>query len=127
MKFSVNSPCPCGSGKKYKKCCGILHKGAIAKDALELMKSRYSAFAVGNVDYIIKTSTFQKDKDDLKSFCDACVFYKLQIIDFTPYEDEAFVTFKATISCAETDNSFSEKSRFIKQNGRWLYESGEIL
>jgi len=48
MKFSVNNPCPCGSGKKYKKCCGILHKGVIAKDALELMKSCYSAFAVDN-------------------------------------------------------------------------------
>lgn len=22
-KFPVNQPCPCGSGKKYKKCCGI--------------------------------------------------------------------------------------------------------
>lgn len=21
-KISRNSPCPCGSGKKYKKCCG---------------------------------------------------------------------------------------------------------
>src|SRR5579871_520804 len=21
-KFPVNAPCPCGSGKKYKKCCG---------------------------------------------------------------------------------------------------------
>ena len=68
MKFSPNNPCPCGSGKKYKKCCQIYHKGKIAKSALELMKSRYSAFAVGDIDYIIKTSTFQKDFDDLKSF-----------------------------------------------------------
>ena len=21
-KFGRNDPCPCGSGKKYKKCCG---------------------------------------------------------------------------------------------------------
>jgi len=127
MKFSINQPCPCGSGKKYKKCCGILHKGAIAKDALELMKSRYSAFAVGNVDYIVKTSTFQKDKDDLKSFCDACVFYKLQIIEFIDGNSEAFVTFKATLFCDEQDNSFTEKSRFIKENGKWYYQSGQIL
>lgn len=20
-KFGINKPCPCGSGKKYKKCC----------------------------------------------------------------------------------------------------------
>ena len=23
-KISRNEPCPCGSGKKYKKCCGSL-------------------------------------------------------------------------------------------------------
>jgi preprotein translocase subunit SecA len=23
-KISRNEPCPCGSGKKYKKCCGAL-------------------------------------------------------------------------------------------------------
>ena len=23
IKISVNEPCPCGSGKKYKKCCGL--------------------------------------------------------------------------------------------------------
>jgi uncharacterized protein YecA (UPF0149 family) len=22
MKVGRNDPCPCGSGKKYKKCCG---------------------------------------------------------------------------------------------------------
>ena len=24
-KIGRNEPCPCGSGKKYKKCCGLLH------------------------------------------------------------------------------------------------------
>jgi len=127
MKFSINSPCPCGSGKKYKKCCQIFHKGANAKDALTLMKSRYSAFAVGAIDYIIKTSTFQKDYNDLKSFSDTCNFKKLKIIDFKENKDEAFVTFSATIICQGQDNSFSEKSRFIKIDGKWFYENGEIL
>jgi SEC-C motif-containing protein len=127
MKFSVNSPCPCGSGIKYKKCCGIFHKGAIAKTALDLMKSRFSAFAIGKIDYIINTSTFQKDFDDLKSFSNNCEFKKLEILDFIDENSEAFVTFKATIFCEEQDNSFIEKSRFIKKEGRWYYESGQIL
>jgi SEC-C motif-containing protein len=127
MKFSINNPCPCGSGKKYKKCCGILHKGAVAKNALELMKSRYSAFAIGKIDYIIKTSTFQTDYDDLKSFSDACEFQKLEILEFCDGNSEAFVTFRATIFCQEQDNSFVEKSKFIKQGNIWLYESGEVL
>jgi SEC-C motif-containing protein len=41
MKFSINNPCPCGSGVKYKKCCAKYHKGLVAKTALELMKSRF--------------------------------------------------------------------------------------
>jgi SEC-C motif-containing protein len=127
MKFSINAPCPCGSGIKYKKCCGVFHKGVIAKTALELMKSRYTAFAIGKIDYIIKTSTFQKDFDDLKSFSNSCKFKKLEILEFLDGSREAYVIFRATIFCDTQDNSFTEKSRFIKENGKWYYESGQIL
>jgi len=126
-KFSLNSPCPCGSKKKYKKCCKIYHDGAKAKDALSLMKSRYSAFAVGKIDYIIKTSTFQKDFDELKAFSDGCEFKKLEILEFVDDSEEAYVTFRATIYCQGGDASFTEKSRFIKKDGKWFYEGGEIL
>ncbi|MCT7612512.1 SEC-C metal-binding domain-containing protein [Aliarcobacter butzleri] len=38
MKISVNSLCPCGSLKKYKKCCKIFHdnikKGLIKKNGV---------------------------------------------------------------------------------------------
>ncbi|HHD72452.1 MAG TPA: zinc chelation protein SecC, partial [Epsilonproteobacteria bacterium] len=27
-KYSPNLPCPCQSGRKYKKCCALYHKGA---------------------------------------------------------------------------------------------------
>ena len=132
MKFSINSKCPCNSGKKYKKCCQIYHKGCYPKDALTLMKSRYSAFVIGEVKYIISTSTFQKDYQDLKNFSDGCDFKKLTIIEFEDIDSidsskEAFVTFKADIFCDGQDNSFCEKSRFVYIDGKWLYESGEIL
>ena len=126
-KLSPNSPCPCTSKKKYKKCCKPYHDGANAKDALSLMKSRYSAFAVGKIDYIIKTSTFQKDYEDLKAFSSSCEFKRLEILEFIDGEEEAFVTFRASIICNGNDASFAEKSRFIKEDGVWLYESGEIL
>ena len=127
MKFSVNNSCPCGSKIKYKKCCSIYHKGAIAKTALKLMKSRYTAFVIGKIDYIIKTSTFQKDFDDLKSFSDNYDFKKLEILEFIDGDSEAFVTFRAIIFCKDQNNSFVEKSRFIKKENRWFYESGDIL
>jgi len=122
-KYGANSPCPCGSGKKYKKCCQIYHKGAYPKDALTLMKSRYSAFAVGDIKYIIKTSTFQKDYEELKAFSDSCEFKKLEILK----SGEDFVTFRATIYCDGKDASFTEKSHFIQKEGRWYYDRGEML
>ena len=123
MKFSINSPCPCGSGKKYKKCCGIYHKGSYPKDVVTLMKSRYSAFAVGDIKYIIKTAINQTDYEDLKAFSNSCEFKKLDILDYT----KDTVTFRATIFCGEVDNSFTEQSKFIKVDGFWKYDNGEIL
>ncbi len=127
MKVSKNSPCPCGSGQKYKKCCERYHKGLVAKSAVELMKSRYSAFAVGDINYIIKTSTFQKDFDELKRFSQSCEFKKLEILDSFEEDEKAFVVFKVSVFCKEADNSFIEKSFFIKKKSRWFYDSGEIL
>ena len=123
MKFSVNSLCPCGSKKKYKKCCQIYHKGAKAKDSLTLMKSRYTAFAIQNIKYIISTSTFQTDFDDLTKFSNECDFINLEILDYSINT----VTFKATIVCNGIDNSFTEKSHFVQIENNWYYDSGEIL
>src|ERR1700761_4839982 len=32
MKAGQNDPCPCGSGKKYKKCCLLEDRAAIATE-----------------------------------------------------------------------------------------------
>ena len=127
MKLAVNNLCLCGSKIKYKECCSKYHKGLVAKTALVLMKSRFTAFAIGKIDYIIKTSTFQNDFDDLKSFSDSCEFKKLEILEFIDGNNNAYVTFKATLFCEDNDNSFTEKSKFIKKDDKWYYESGEIL
>ena len=137
MKLSVNSICPCGSLKKYIKCCKIFHDD-IKKpsNALELMKSRFSAFAFCKSDYIIKT-THQKNCDfslntsswiaDIELFSKNTIFEKLDILDFTDNEFESFVTFKATLFQNKKDISFIEKSRFLKESNIWLYVDGEFL
>ena len=52
----METDCPCGSGLPYAGCCGLLHDGtAIAVTALELMRSRYSAFAVRDAGYLLTT------------------------------------------------------------------------
>ena len=130
-KISPNAPCPCGSHKKYKKCCLIYHKGAIPKNALILMRSRYSAYAVGNSSYIIKTThpnnaDYSSDivawKASINSFCQDTEFLKLEISSAIEIGDESFVTFRAKLSSGE----MVEKSRFLKVDNQWLYESGDF-
>ena len=131
-KYSPNLPCPCQSGQKYKKCCAIYHKGALPKDALTLMKSRYSAYAVGDSRYIIRTthpdnSDYTDDtqawRESIDHFCKETEFEGLKILDWVDDEEEAFVTFRALLS----GGKMIEKSRFLKEKERWLYIDGEIL
>ena len=129
MKITKNSKCPCGSGKKYKECCFKYHKGANPKNALLLMKSRFSAYAAGDANYIIKTTHknsphYEEDRlqwiKEIKKFSKSN-FKKLEIIEFTENENEAFVEFKAYID----EYIMHEKSRFIKED-IWYYVDGEI-
>ena len=51
--------CPCNSGKDYRVCCGLYHEGEVAPTPTALMRSRYSAFALENADYLL--ATWHKD------------------------------------------------------------------
>ena len=47
--------CPCGGGA-YLTCCGSLHRGdQRAETAEQLMRSRYSAFVKGELEYLLAT------------------------------------------------------------------------
>ena len=140
MKLNVNNPCPCGSLQKYKKCCKVFHdKIKLPKTVLELMKSRFTAFSVQNADYIVFTThkdnpDFTNDikswKADILDFSQNTNFEKLEILDFSEEDaedTESFVTFKATLKQYNNDISFTEKSRFLKENGKWLYVDGQFI
>jgi len=132
MKISPNSPCPCHSGEKYKKCCLPYHKGILPSNAKKLMRSRYSAFALGLANYTMATThpnnpDYTTDKESWRetilNFSQNTQFLGLKILDFIDGEDEAFVTFEALLD----GGILKEKSRFLKVEGKWLYESGEFI
>ena len=137
MKFSPNDTCPCGFFRKYKKCCKPFHdKISFPKTALELMKSRFSAFAVCNSEYIIFSThpnnpDFTQDlkswNNDILNFSKNTRFEKLEILEFIDGEVESFVTFKATLFQDKNDISFIEKSRFLKTEGIWKYVDGQFI
>lgn len=129
--FSTNILCPCGSGIKYKKCCQKYHKGAYPPTALLLMKSRYSAYALKQSLYIIKTTHPQNSdyttqihewKKSIERFSEETDFLGLKIIEVIEEtkSDEAYVTFHAFLSTGE----LREKSHFLKVADQWLYLDG---
>ncbi len=129
--------CPCTSGKCYIYCCQPFHKGVLPKSPGELMRSRYSAYALGLSDYIIKTThpenpLYEKDLVEWRSSIDAFsksrAFIGLEIHEeFLLQENEGVVIFTARLEVAGKDHSFTEKSIFRKKGKEWLYWLGEIL
>lgn len=100
------------------------------------MKSRYSAFAVNDANYIIKTThpknsdfseDIQKWKKSILSFSKNSLFKQLEILEFIEDKEVSFVTFHATIYQKDEELSFTEKSKFLKIQNQWLYHSGEFL
>lgn len=137
MKLTVNSPCPCGSPLKYKKCCKVFHDNIKNPlNALELMKSRFSAYAFKQSNYIIKTTHKENQdysenilewKKEIEIFSSNTDFDKLEILEFIKGEIESFVTFRANLFQNKNDVSFIEKSRFKKEDNIWLYVDGQFL
>ena len=104
-------------------------------DALGLMRSRYAAYSLKLADYIMDTThasnpSYDKNRDkwkeDILQFCRDTKFEGLQIVEFTEGLENAYVTFTAILKNGNRDISFTEKSRFVKENDRWLYHSGTI-
>lgn len=127
--------CPCCSGKTYENCCKPYHKGLEPKDALSLMRSRYSAYFYSFPEYIINTTHKQNVqynpdltlwKQEILDFCRLTDFESLEIIDFSSKNSEASVTFIAHLIQNGEDVSFWEKSLFKKYKGKWLYLKGEV-
>jgi SEC-C motif domain protein len=127
--------CPCCSKKKYNDCCGILHQGKAAENALQLMRSRYSAYALHLPDYIIHTThpnnpLYRQDitqwRKEILHFCENTHFDKLEIIEFTDNTEESYVHFIAYLSQNNKEFKLEERSQFKKLNGRWLYYNADI-
>jgi SEC-C motif domain protein len=128
--------CDCGKPQDYEHCCALLHQGrAPAESAEQLMRSRYSAFARGDVAYIVKTQTpfpAKASHDELAKDLTAVHWLKLEVLSHTVVsQTKAFVEF-----CAYALNfngnqkqliKHHEHSEFYRQDQQWLYKQGEIM
>lgn len=115
--------CPCGKGLAYEACCGRFISGReTPRTPEELMRSRYSAYATGKIDWIRKTWAEENCPSDLEIEPDV-KWLGLDVksenrID----EDHGTVTFVARgRSGGRGAFRMKEKSLFEKRNGQWVY------
>ena len=130
--------CPCGSREPFGRCCLPLHLGERqAETAEQLMRSRYSAYAVGNLDYVWQTWHPRTRPAELSPE-GALTWTGLQIVDTVdgrPGDDSGEVEFRAHYrqyrrcgrSAPDVAGTLHERSRFAVRARRWFYVDGDLF
>jgi len=138
--------CPCGSNTLYEDCCLCIIDGKqLAKSPQQLMRSRYSAYAMKNTQYILdtyaKATRVNQSIIEIESAANSCQWIKLNIRQCSKWHntEQEIRTSLPTVEFDAfylTDNKvyqLSEKSRFIKEANnaqpseeQWFYLDGDI-
>lgn len=118
--------CPCGAGV-YAACCARLHAGAPAASAEQLMRSRYSAYALGLTDYVHASWHASTRPPAVELMHDAATkWLGLEIRRHVPMDDIATVEFVARYKKNGRAHRLHEVSRFVREQGRWFYVDGSF-
>lgn len=125
--------CPCGRVDARRQpldwaaCCGrYLDHDTPAPDAESLMRSRYSAFVRGRRDYLL--ATWHASTRPLQLELDgAAKWLGLEIRSQRVLDaDHAEVEFVARYREAGRAVRLHERSRFVREAGRWYYVDGDM-
>jgi SEC-C motif-containing protein len=129
----MSVPCPCGRATpkgqvlSLAECCGPLHAGQAAPDAERLMRSRYSAFFLGDVPYLLGTWHRSQRPAEL-TLETGGKWLGLEIKQhLVTGADTAEVEFVARFRVGGKAVRQHERSRFVREAGRWFYVDGDVL
>ena len=130
----MSRPCPCTSKKPYDRCCGPFHAGTATPETAELlMRSRFCAYALGKVDYLIatrsETKRAEENRDELVTYCKSVQCVGLKIVSKEKGgkdDDTGIVTFHASIQANGKRSLHIETSTFARENGKWMYLDGVV-
>ncbi len=125
--------CPCGSNYTYAKCCAVAHNNiSDITTSEQLMRSRYTAFVLNNIDYLMyshHSSTRPiKEKDDILNWTKSVKWLRLEILNTSKISSEnniETVEFKAYFKEDNKECVIHENSEFVIENNHWVY-LGEI-
>ncbi|WP_340159935.1 YchJ family protein [uncultured Hoeflea sp.] len=120
--------CPCGSNQIYSACCGRYHAGEAAPTAEALMRSRYSAYALGNLDYIEATCcgpaaiAFDRAEAELQQLGTQWLGLDVDRTSKGRERDsQGTVSFTARYRHNGAEQQMVETSEFRRIDGRWFY------
>lgn len=124
--------CLCGSGHSYSDCCEPIISGRKeAVTAQALMRSRYVAFTLADVDYLMRSHAAKtrpvKDRKSIEKWAKSVNWMGLTILETEAGEasdETGTVEFKATYLENGKLQQIHEKSLFHHENGKWVYVSG---
>lgn len=123
MDITGETRCPCGTGDTYGACCARLHRGARPATAEQLMRSRFSAFATGDADYL-RHSWHPRTRPRDLDLGDGLRWTRLDVLDTSgggPFDTEGTVEFRAHYRDHGEPGSLHENSEFTRLDGRWVY------
>ncbi len=121
---AASAACPCG-GPTFGSCCGPILDGTPAPDAERLMRSRYTAFAVGDAAHLAR-SWHPRTRPDEITVDDGTRWTGLDVIEAHEQGDAAVVVFRARWRHGGASGELSERSRFARRAGRWVYVDGDV-
>jgi SEC-C motif-containing protein len=123
--------CPCGSGRGYPDCCGrLLEQGQRAESAERLMRSRYTAYVLMREGYLLRT-WHASTRPATLDLADAgpVRWLDLKIVRTEAggaTDHEGVVEFVARYKVNGKAGRLHETSRFISEDGQWLYVDGAV-
>jgi SEC-C motif domain protein len=124
----MKDACPCGRSASLGTCCGrYIGTGVPAPDAESLMRSRYCAFVLGDAAHLLATWHASTRPASLE-FETGLKWLGLDVKRHLPIDGtHAEVEFVARSRLQGRGQRLHERSRFVREDGHWLYVDGDLL
>jgi SEC-C motif domain protein len=121
-----NAPCPCGSGRSFGECCEpVLTRQRPAADAVELMRSRFTAHALRDYRHLhltdLETAAKPYVAEEPSGQEPEWTRLVINAHEPGPKPDMAHVDFSAYYKAGDGEQALHEKSEFVRRNGEWYY------
>jgi SEC-C motif-containing protein len=121
--------CPCGSGATAEACCLPIIRGTNQAETAEaLMRARYSAYVLSEIDFLLESVHPDHreglERTGIEEWSKSSTWKGLEILDTHeggPDDDTGTVTFVARYTADSTNHEHHERAQFDRVDGRWHF------